>query len=106
MKKIATLQSSEEVAWNNVKAKTDPNFYWVSLSAGKRLLHPSEMSTPHVYNALKIAWSKRHSMAGHGMKAYWKKAIANLYLELCSRSNLTNNMKTTMKVIAKRITKK
>jgi hypothetical protein len=39
-----------------------------------------DMSTIHVWNALKIAWEKRHSKS-----KYWGQAIANLYLELYSR---------------------
>lgn len=102
--KVATLQQKSG-AWNKAgKSGADPQFLWRQHNGVSVSLH--EMSTPHVWNALKIAWQKRHSMQGHGMKNYWKQAIANLYLELASRPNITNGMKATMKVIAKRITKR
>lgn len=98
-KKVATLQHQSEV-WNKTgKSEADPTFQWKRYNG--QYIKPADMQTIHLWNALKVAWMKRLSK-----NIYWKQAIANLYLELCSRPSLNDEMKVTLKVIAIRITKR
>jgi hypothetical protein len=87
-------------AWDKIgKSGADYKFLWRRHNG--EWVSIFDMSTIHLWNALKIAWERRYSK-----REYWKQAIANLYLELCSRPSLTDEMKATLKVIAKRITKR
>lgn len=95
--KVATLQQE---LWDKAgKSEANPNFIWHRSNG--QWVKPADMQTIHLWNALKIAWENRHSKL-----SYWQKAIANLYLELYSRPSLTEEMKATLKVIAKRTTKR
>lgn len=94
--KVATLQQK---LWDKAgKSEADPKFRWKCHDG--RMILLKDMVTYHVWNAFIIAWEKRYLKS-----PYWKQAIANLYLELCSRP-MTNTMKTTLKFIARRITKR
>jgi hypothetical protein len=99
MKKVATLQQKSQT-WDKAgTSEADQTFQWKRHNG--EWVYLEDMSTIHVWNALKIAWEKRHSKS-----KYWGQAIANLYLELYSRPSLTNNMKNTLKVIARKTTKR
>lgn len=101
-KEVATLQSLGAAAFDAVSNRSDqypidPNFRWLTMK--REVLTPQEMSTPHLYNCLKMIWNHTIPPAFRlipykpykGIEKWTKKtrrwAITNLFNELMNRTD-------------------
>jgi hypothetical protein len=116
---VATLQrvdqkakKSREEAFNtlrNNKYPIDPNFRWVCQDT--RQMAVTEMSTFHLFNALKMIWNHtvperywilpRNPYNLRGMhRTYRQRAISNLFCELMNRADRTQGMDDALRQMA------
>lgn len=106
--KVATLQS-REAAWDSIQPlSVDSSFFWIQHNGEK--IHPTEMKTTHLFNALKVVWNNSVSEEYQidtarpwlpvWSKTYCRKAIANLFSELMNRIDRTELMNESLKQIA------
>lgn len=121
-KPIATLQKATEAeaeAFDSIAIKQYPvatNFFWITHTCDR--LHPTEMATSHLFNALKMIWN---NSVPERMKippvrewggipkmdrAYRKAAVANLFNELMNRPDRTRGMEQALRTMAKHVAEK
>jgi hypothetical protein len=116
-KQVATLQQKEQ-AWELVgkrRHEVDSRFFWVTQTCD--LIHPTQMHTSHLFNALKMMWNnsvqEQYQIVPYRKwggipqmeKHYKRKAIANLFAELMNRDDRTEGMNEALRKIAEYVTK-
>lgn len=98
-------RESKEQAWKSVGKEhpVNPNFFWET--SGGCQLHPKNMRTFHLFNALEILWHRKPFWSTHIM-VLRSEAIANLFNELMNRADRTEYMEQKMRKIAQSVVKK
>lgn len=102
----------KEKLWKqaNKKYKIDPDFYWITQTGD--VMRPADMSTPHLFNALKMIWNntvpkefilqpfRKWGGIPQWKKEHKRKAVANLFLELMNRPDRTKGMNDILAAMA------
>jgi|SRR6516164_9488523 hypothetical protein len=104
MKQLLINLLRKELAFDRVGREyyVDPRFYWITHTCDR--LHPTEMATSHLFNALKMMWNnsvpeqyriqpyRKWGGIPQMQTNYKRQAIKNLLAELMNRPDRTKGM--------------